>query len=180
MNARLKIFFFILLLSQIAHGLERKVNYEPNQQRFLDSSKISATTSHLARTVNEFFIGVLETGGLIPSVLKGSTFTNNIYGFVNRTGLLVVGAGLVGISGGQTTMFSCLKKIMPFSRFLAYIYQYTLYSFTQYILFFNFFTVRILLPSWCQSFAENGHCGEHGSQDTRSLFKFHDKILCES
>ena len=151
MNARLKIFFFILLLSQIAHGLERKVNYEPNQQRFLDSSKISATTSHLARTVNEFFIGVLETGGLIPSVLKGSTFTNNIYGFVNRTGLLVVGAGLVGISGGQTSMFSCLKKIMPFSRFLAYIYQYTPYSFIvyslQYILFFNFFTVRILLPS---------------------------------
>ena len=99
--SRLTQFLLILLLSQISHGLERKVIHEVNrnQPRFLNSQNISNSTTNLARTVNEFFIGILETGGLIPSVLKGSTFTNSIYGFVNRTGLLVAGAGLVGISG---------------------------------------------------------------------------------
>ena len=97
--SRLTQFLLILLLSQISHGLERKVNHEVDKPRFLNLPNISNTTTSLARTVNEFFIGVLETGGLIPSVLKGSTFTNSIYGFVNRTGLLVAGAGLVGISG---------------------------------------------------------------------------------
>ena len=104
--SRLTQFLLILLLSQISHGLERKVNNEVNrkQPRFLNSQNISNKTSDLARTVNEFFIGILETGGLIPSVLKGSTFTNSIYGFVNRTGLLVAGAGLVGISGKQAIL----------------------------------------------------------------------------
>ena len=99
--SRLTQVLLMLLLSQISHGLERKVDFEVNRHkpRFLNPQNISNTTTSLARTVNEFFIGVLETGGLIPSVLKGSTFTNSIYGFVNRTGLLVAGAGLVGISG---------------------------------------------------------------------------------
>ena len=99
--SRLTQYLLMLLLSQISHGLERKVDLEGNRHkpRFLNPQNVSNTTTSLARTVNEFFIGVLETGGLIPSVLKGSTFTNSIYGFVNRTGLLVAGAGLVGISG---------------------------------------------------------------------------------
>ena len=32
--------------------------------------------------------------------LQGSTYVNDIYGLVNRTGLLVAGAGLLGVSGG--------------------------------------------------------------------------------
>ena len=97
--SRLTQFFLILLMSQISHGLEEKVNHGVNQYRpgFLRSLNVSNTISSLA--VDETFIGVLETGGLIPSILKGSTFTNTIYGFVNRTGLLVAGAGLVGLSG---------------------------------------------------------------------------------
>ena len=86
--SRLTQFLLILLLSQNSHGFEKKVNNEVHrtQPRFLNSQNISNKTSNLARTVNEFFIGILETGGLIPSVLKGSTFTNSIYGFVRAPG----------------------------------------------------------------------------------------------
>ena len=47
---------------------------------------------------NPIFIGVTNAT-FVPSILKGTTFTNTIYGFVNRTGTIVAGVALLGLSG---------------------------------------------------------------------------------
>lgn len=84
----------ILLLSNLQLVSPRK------SSRLLHDfgSKLSNATSELREDINAFFVGTVETG-LIPSILKGSIYLNEVYGLVNRTGLIVAGVALVGISG---------------------------------------------------------------------------------
>ena len=76
-----------------------------DSQTILDDfgSKLSNATSELREDINAFFIGTVETG-LVPNILKGSIYLNEVYGLVNRTGLIVAGVALVGISGDRLTL----------------------------------------------------------------------------
>ena len=59
----------------------------------------SAIDQAVSRTIeNPIFIGVTNSS-FLPSILKGTTFTNDIYGLVNRTGTIVAGVALLSLSG---------------------------------------------------------------------------------
>jgi len=54
---------------------------------------------NLSRDLNSIYTGWVNSSFIYPYYLKGSTIVNDLYGSVNRTGLVVAGAALLGVSG---------------------------------------------------------------------------------
>ena len=57
--------------------------------------------SDLGKDLNNIYSGYANvTGGFFPFLLKGSTYTDTIYGALgNRSGMIIVGAALLGGTG---------------------------------------------------------------------------------
>jgi len=53
----------------------------------------------LGRDFSQIYTGWVNSSFIYPYYLKGSSIFNDVYGSVNRTGLVIAGAALVGVSG---------------------------------------------------------------------------------
>jgi len=79
---------------------------QPNQSteaKFVDvggiATEILTATETIGKDLNNIYTGWVESSFLYPYYLKGSSYVNTFYGQVNRTGLIVAGAALLGFSG---------------------------------------------------------------------------------
>jgi len=63
------------------------------------ASDILTATETIGKDLNNIYTGWVESSFLYPYYLKGSSYVNTFYGQVNRTGLIVAGAALLGFSG---------------------------------------------------------------------------------
>ena len=114
------IFFFFFRISTAAR---RQINHHPRYSgkpkgksisfslfrekdlRFLMVPNVFETKtsmlSDLGKDLNNIYTGYANvTGGFFPFLLKGSTYTDTIYGALgNRSGMIIVGAALLGGTG---------------------------------------------------------------------------------
>jgi len=97
--------FFLLLPTALAGP--HQINQHPRDKdlRFLMVPNVFETkTSMLAdfgKDLNNIYTGYANvTGGFFPFLLKGSTYTDTIYGALgNRSGMIIAGAALLGGTG---------------------------------------------------------------------------------
>jgi len=72
------------------------------QSRFLDIPDfefLDEAVGDVGRDFSQIYTGWVNSSFIYPYYLKGSTIVNDFYGSVNRTGLVIAGAALLGISG---------------------------------------------------------------------------------
>ena len=84
-----------------------------DELRFFDVPSTDGL-SNLGKDLNNIYTGwVNASGSLYPMFLKGSTWSNAIYGAIgNRTGMVVAGSLLLGGTGYNTwTLFYSLQII---------------------------------------------------------------------
>ena len=74
--------------------------------------------SDLGKDLNNIYSGYANvTGGFFPFLLKGSTYTDTIYGALgNRSGMIIVGAALLGGTGLHvhhfTENYHCYSRLL--------------------------------------------------------------------
>ena len=74
--------------------------------------------SDLGKDLNNIYSGYANvTGGFFPFLLKGSTYTDTIYGALgNRSGMIIVGAALLGGTGlhihQMTENYYCYYRLL--------------------------------------------------------------------
>jgi len=98
---------FLIFLLPTALARRHQINHHPRDKdlRFLMVPNVFETkTSMLAdfgKDLNNIYTGYANvTGGFFPFLLKGSTYTDTIYGaFGNRSGMIIAGAALLGGTG---------------------------------------------------------------------------------
>jgi len=107
-NIRLKKMFlvsniwkneYILLILVLTSYVQSNQRSSP---KFVDVSGLTSSlvkaTGSISKDLNNIYTGWVDTV-LYPVYLKGSTYVNTLYGQVNRTGLVLAGAALLGVSG---------------------------------------------------------------------------------
>ena len=72
--------------------------------------------SDLGKDLNNIYTGYANvTGGFFPFLLKGSTYTDTIYGALgNRSGMIIAGAALLGGTGLLSERFTIPIYILLF------------------------------------------------------------------
>ena len=90
LSLKLEICVLILLSTGSVH---------PSPRPFLQDIDLLQEAGNLSRDLNSIYTGWVNSSFIYPYYLKGSTIVNDLYGSVNRTGLIVAGAVLLGVSG---------------------------------------------------------------------------------
>jgi len=94
---RNEYFLIFLVLSNFVQPIQSA------KAKFVDvggiATNILTATESIGKDLNNIYTGWVESSFLYPYYLKGSSYVNTFYGQVNRTGLIVAGAALLGFSG---------------------------------------------------------------------------------